>query len=531
MKKLLALVLAVLMVLSMAACQTKPVETTPPATQGGNDTPTESKETEPPKKDPVTITYWYGGLSELEDTGKVEAKLNEILKTIPGYEYISIDLRPTGSFKKNFELAMADKEQIDLVASYYLDVSALWKDEAILPLDDLLEKYPNVTSQIPEFMVPMGQMYGEQAYIPSAQQATTMYYMRFDTTQFEAYLKDNFMTKDEFREVLQSDGLKTKLDLLEDYTLWVRAYTGSDKHYASAMTNLQYFYSMEYIGSDYGNMIITYPNNKVLWDQMTSEYEYLLGVAADWYERGLIHPDTTIKFTGEIGAEDQLVFSGTTNVATEAMVDDIQKAANHNYTCLAMRDYYYVPSVYAAGGTFIYADSKYPEECMMIMELLHTDLHGDEFYNTLCWGLEGEHYKWIDKETKRIETLEFDGSQGNSSCSYAAWKWQIGNSFNAWKNQAVDDAQNDYINAVHADPTTVPSIALGITWDLEEVDDAVMQLNAINGEYTAASIYALGKDWKTRYDEYVQKMKVAGVDLAVKELNDQLEDYLAEKAK
>ena len=165
------------------------------------------------------------------------------------------------------------------------------------------------------------------------------------------------------------------------------------------------------------------------------------------------------------------------------------------------------------------------------MELLHTDLHGDEFYNTLCWGLEGEHYKWIDKETKRIETLEFAGSQGNSSCSYAAWKWQIGNSFNAWKNQAVDDAQNDYINAVHADPNTKPSIALGITWDLSEIDDIVLQMNAINTGYTHASMYSLGKDWKTRYDEMVQKLKVAGVDLAVKELNDQLDDYLAEKAK
>ena len=149
MKKFLALVLAVLMVLSMAACQTKPVETTPPATQGGN-TPstTAPKETEPEPKEPVTITYWYGGQGQMEDTDKVEAKLNEILKTIPGYEYITIDLRPTKSFAKNFVLAQADKEQIDLVASFYLNVTDLWADDAILPLDDLLKQYPEWNLQV-----------------------------------------------------------------------------------------------------------------------------------------------------------------------------------------------------------------------------------------------------------------------------------------------------------------------------------------------------------------------------------------------
>ncbi len=527
MKKLLALVLAVLMVLSMAACETKPVETTPPATQGGTDT--QPKETEPVAKDPVTITYWYGGQGEMEDTQKVEDKLNEILKTIPGYEHITIDLRPTNSFKKNFELAQADKEQIDIVASYELAVSDLWANDAIMPLDELLEKFPNMTSQIPEFMVPMGQIDGQQAYIPSAQQATTMYFMRFQKAQLAAYLEENLLTIDEFRSILQSDSMKTKLDLLEDYTLWLRGYLGTEKIYANTTGEMNLWFAQEYIGDNYGKMVMTEQRGTVEWMALTPEYQYWMSRVADWYERGIVHKDITVKFTGAIGREDNLAYSYITNVATEAMVEAIQLAAGNDYTCIQMRPNYYVPSVYAAGGTFIYADCEHPEEAMMIMELLHTDLHGDEFYNTLCWGIEGEHYEWVDKENKRIKTLEFDGTQGNSSCSYQAWKWQIGNSFNAWKNQAVDDAQNDYINAVHADPNTAKSVALGMTWDLSEVDDIILQLNAINKEYTAKSIWSLGKDWKTRYDEMVEKLKLAGVEVAVKELNDQLEDFLAEK--
>jgi len=44
------------------------------------------------------------------------------------------------------------------------------------------------------------------------------------------------------------------------------------------------------------------------------------------------------------------------------------------------------------------------------------------------------------------------------------------------------------------------------------------------------SFYTLGAEgWKARYDEYVTKLKVAGIDLLLAELTDQLEEHLANK--
>ena len=526
MKKLLALVLAVLMVVSMAACQTKPVETTPPATQGG--TATQPKETEPKAKDPVTIAYWYGGVGEQEDTQKVEDRLNEILKATPGYEHITIDLRPTKSFKKNFTLAMADKEQIDIVASYELNLSELYDDGAIMPMDDLMKKFPNVTSQIPEFMVEMGKMYGEQCYIPTAQQATTMYYWFMQKTAVDAYCAANFLTLEQFKELACTSNLKAKLAFLEEYTLFCRAYHGTEKIYVFPATENNLFYSVEYVGQNYGQWVIDEGSTTVEYKALEPEYQLLLSTYADWYDRGLIHPDTTFKFnSNNWGVDDSRSFNYTSSVATEEMMSTRSFAATNNLYVFQLRDNYYVPSMYSAGGTFIYADCQHPEEAMMILELLHTDLHGDEFYNTLIWGLEGKHWEWEDKENERIKTLEYSYSQGDSSHSYCGWKWQLGNSFNAWKNQAVAEGEMEYINAVHNDPTTVVSPAMGLTWDLSDYTDIIANCKAIQGEYTPASIYVLGKDWKTRYDEMVTKLKVAGVDKVVAGLNEQLKDHIA----
>jgi len=529
MKKLLALVLAVLMVLSMVACNNTPVETNPTATQGGS--ATQPKETEPAAKDPVTITYWYPGFGEMEDSQKVEDKLNEILKTIPGYEHITIDLQcqPLANYATSFTLAQANKEQIDLVASYSLNMSNLWNNGDIVPLDDLLEKYPNVVSEIPDWMVDMGLMYGEQAYIPSQQQATTMYFWKFFKSQMDPYLEAYRITLDDVKAIITDGNPKAICDFLEEYVLFQRSYSGVDTIFARKTLTPKLWTEMEFVYIDNGNLVLREGGDKVEWTGMMAAYQYVLGRMAEWYDEGILCEDPTAKVSGsKPGQEYSYCWAENYNVATEEMMSEIYPDPECYF--IAARSDYYIPSVYAAGGTFIYADCAHPEEAMMIMELLHSSVHGVEFYNTLAWGLEGEHWEWEDKEAKRIKTLEFDAGQGTSTCTYAAYPWALGNSFNAYQNQATRPGQVEYKIQVHNDPTTTPSPAMGITWDLTGIEDIYLQCKAISEEYDVISFYTLGAEgWKARYDEYITKMKVAGIDVLLAELTDQLEEYLANK--
>lgn len=531
MKKFLALLLAVLMVLSMAACNQdeQPKQTegekTPAQTQ-----PKETEATEPKPKEPVTITYWYANnVGEQQYTEQVEEKLAQILDGIEGYEHITMDLRPMGKgVAQNFTLAQSGGEQIDLVSLYSLDPTTMVQNGDLIPLDDLLAKYPNVTSELPGWLVDMGKLWGEQYFIPTYQQATTMYYWQFPADYLDIYLTEKRITKDQFRETLQCGILKVVFDTLEDFTLTVREKTGKTL-YCSGSTELALYLSQEYLGSNYGDLVLREGETEVKWNGLTEDVKYIVSRLADWYERGLVHPDMGTIKEKEIrklwGEDGSMAYHYNANVATEEMMDEIYAA--ENLVSIQCRDHYYVPSVYAAKGVGIYADCEHPEEAMMILELLNTE-KGKEFYNTLVWGLEDIHWKWVDQDAGRIETLEYSGSQGGSTSSYHAWKWNVGNSFNAWDNQASRPGQNEYILSVHDGETTVTSPAMGMVWDLSEVSNEVAQCNAIKTEYSYVSMYISG-DWEARYNEMVDKLKTAGVQTIIDNLQAQFDEFVSNK--
>ena len=103
MKKLLALILAVAMMLSMVACSNTSDDKGP--------------------KDAVTITFHYiNGVGEQQYTDVVEAKLNEIMQAIEGYEHISIDLKPYSldNYQSAITLAQANKEPLDIINTFEL---------------------------------------------------------------------------------------------------------------------------------------------------------------------------------------------------------------------------------------------------------------------------------------------------------------------------------------------------------------------------------------------------------------------------
>ena len=167
---------------------------------------------------------------------------------------------------------------------------------------------------------------------------------------------------------------------------------------------------------------------------------------------------------------------------------------------------------------------------MKIIELLMTE-KGKEFYNQFIWGIEGIHWEWEDKANERIKTLEFSGSQGGADTTYSTWKWNVGNTFNAWKNQAVPDGMNEFIlDEVHNGKSTVTSKMMGYTWDLTGVQDQINNIRTVVSEYYGALQTGIhGADWEAKYNECVQKLKAAGVDTVLETLTKQYNDHQASK--
>ncbi len=469
-------------------------------------------------KEEVTIYYYYyNSVGQQEYTDQVEVLLNEILDGIEGYEHINMELRPaaSGQHQTNLTLAQASGEQIDLISTYSLDFTTECENGTILPLEELIEKYPNVKSEVPEWLVEMGKINGIQYYFPTYQQATNGYYFEAPT----AYLEAAGLTEETIRDTLYNGTNRDVLDMIEQYCLDVRAALDTETKWISVPTSYQLDW-VEYIDNNYGQLMLREGMGGPEYYDLTEDGKMRFEYAAKWYEAGLIHPDTATITYNDFAADNYMndesfIMGWPQNTTSEENVIKVTSYAEEiPISVIFAFDHWYIGSKWAAGGNAIYAGSEHPDEAMMIIELLMTK-KGEQFYNTLVWGIEGTHYEFVESATDatRIKTLEYDGSQGGATSTYHALKWNVGNTFNAWLNQAMADGFNEYLlDNVHNAATTTTSAFMGGSWDLSSIEDERGQCKAITDEYHNALSQGIYKaDWEAKYEEYVAKLEASGV--------------------
>ena len=524
-KKLIAIVLLAAMVLSLAACGDKKK----PGTIAYE-----------VSDEPVTIKYYYAnGSNGVEQyTQQVEDKLNEILHGMDGYEHITIELHPGASYSRDLMLAQSTGEQIDLVSTYGLDTSTMIVNGDFIPLDGLMEQFPDATSELPDWIVDYGKVNGTQYYIPTYQQAANLTYFLIPQEYVDMYMKAYNKTRDDISNAITHGTMDDKLDFLEDLVLAVRDATHSKTKWIfpteywadNLLSNV--FFNQEYIANQqFGNYILREGADGPEYWGYTEDFKKLMERFAKWYKEGLLHNDCTSvnyhKFVGTNFLNDEAYVNWfKTDTCTEEYMENYY-SEEYGIPMAAFRvtDHAYIPSEWEAGGHAIYADCEHPAEAMMIIELLRSK-KGKEFYNTLVYGLEGIHWQWEDKENDRIITLEYDGPQGGTT--YTCYKWNTGNVFNAWKNQSVKDGFYEYIvDGVEKGADTVFSPAMGIFWDTSNIKNQMIQVNAVQGEY-GKTIY-VAKDWEARYNEYIDKLKKAGIQDILDEFNRQYQEHLKSK--
>lgn len=534
MKKLLALLLAVVMVFGLVACGQS--EEAQPEAEVDVESNVENVGEEAPaveEKDPVTITYYYrNDVGEQQYTQQVEDKLNEILAQTEGYEYISIDLVPCSSdFATEYTLAQTNGDQIDLIATYSLDATTMVKNGDLMELSDLLAANPNAVSEIPEWLVEMGKIDGGQYFVPSYQQAGSFTFWTFPAEYAELYRQATGKTKEDMTAMFAKADINELLQFAEDLVLAVREGTGLSTKYILELVDISRVANRECVGVDWGNLMLIEGEDEVVYYPCTDLYKTIESKKNEWYKADMIHPDAAtyswkdFNYANLLNSDESHVMNYLAGAVSVEDFAAAQTASNgFDMEAYQIGDHAYIASKWAAGGNAIYTECEHPQEAMMIIELLMTE-KGKEFYNTLVWGLEGTHWEWEDEANERIKTLEFDATQSNASCSYTAWKWELGNSFNAWKNQAVPDGSNEFIlDNIHNAANTVESPVMGITWDLSSVEDQVAQCAAVDAEYKALYTW---DNFDEGYAEYMAKLEAAGVQDIIDCMNEQYQAHLA----
>lgn len=544
-QKLLALLLAVMMVLGMAACAKQATDdTTPAETPDTSDTPAATEEPTPAEepaeeKEPVVLEWYYRGNGQQKDTDEVEAAVNELLKQYPGLEHVSININcfPSSDYAQQVALSQASGLQMDIVNSVNLDFYKEVANGTWMPMEDYISD--ELKNALPEWLWEMGTVDGHIYMVPNYQNAFNTQYLIFP----KAYM-DKYGNYDEMKAILQdeSKSLTEKADCLEAYVKAVAEGEGQAKYCAElAMANdsgsMGFGFTTPF--DNLGNrFIVEDGSGKVQYALTDDFYKEAYGIYAKWFDEGLFAPDgVTTSWDNYNNAH--MMDAVSCVYSPKEMYGSEERVAN-TYTnqwgfevvAINIQPYNFIQKNWGAGGNGISSTCQHPEEAATLLEAITSGSEiGKKIYNTMVFGIEGKHYEFEDEANDRIRTFEYDGSQGGVDTSYAGLKWILGNSFYAYKNQAVLDDQYPVAKELNESPDTVASSLIGFTPDTSAVQTQIDQVNAVADEYYATLVRGvLGADgWEAYYNEFVEKLKVAGIDDVIAELQSQLDAFLASK--
>ena len=157
--------------------------------------------------------------------------------------------------------------------------------------------------------------------------------------------------------------------------------------------------------------------------------------------------------------------------------------------------------------------SKDPEAALEFLKVIWTDV---DLYNMFCHGIEGEHYTKVGEN--RVEPI------ADSGYSRSGYGWGFGNQFNMWliPGQADDVWEQTIKMNSEALPINTPGFRPSTTAVAAEIGAC----RTVDSEYQLQWLNCKTEDevraWLT---EYNQKLKEAGIDAIVANLQAELDKY------
>ena len=269
--------------------------------------------------------------------------------------------------------------------------------------------------------------------------------------------------------------------------------------------------------------------NKFMTEKMQTAYDY----SAQWFQKGYMPSDILTMNTNNMSGSNMLndssfIFTNVNFIGDEQTVSNAYtKTYGFEVYALPVKNQYYISNNWAAGGHCITSLCEHPEEAIAFLNLLYSE-EGKDLYNLIVYGIEGQHYEKLDDT--HIRTFEYDTTQGGVSTSYSAYKWNMGNAFNAYLNQGCVEGENELSLELNNSEDNIVAELTGFYPKTADIMTELTQLSAVTEEYRNTLLTGvLGDGWRAYYDEFVSKMQQAGLDKVTEELQNQVDTFLANK--
>lgn len=177
--------------------------------------------------------------------------------------------------------------------------------------------------------------------------------------------------------------------------------------------------------------------------------------------------------------------------------------------CISVQEAYMNTFAVTSTMTSIAATSKNPEKAMQVIELINTD---KDLFNYFAWGLEGKDYEKTSEN--RIKILDMNRRNVNV--------WGIGNTFNGYIPEEYPENLHELTQGINDGAKKSP--LSGFTPNIDNIKTQVYNCTAVVDEYLKPLDSGV-VDIDEAYPKFIEKLKAAGSEKIIEELNRQLAEW------
>lgn len=472
----------------------------------------------------VTLKWVYMGDMQ-DDTQKVWDKFNERLADYLPNTRVEFEAISGADYAEKWRLKMASQETVDIAWTGYVNTyTSEIANGAFMELDGLLDEYgQELKAELPDWVWEKAKYDGKIYSVPNYQMMNSLRLgLILNKDQAEQYLSDELEQKiidttysHEFTTAEDYDVIEEYLKILKDNNALQKgvnpeniAWLGERKGYDQLLSETMPFVIKK---TDESLQVL----NVLEQDSMKVTYQKM----HEWFEKGYIRKD--------IASTTDEVTVGSTDDYTLHM-HGYYELKNEDYEGKTLNEYYipcepdyFISCSQSNTSTVIPTTAAHPERAMQLITLMNTP-KGAELLNLLSYGIEGEHYTKIDENT-----IDTSLAVQDNVTKYSANCWVLGNTFVAYETNANPPGWNQFLQD-EVNGKAIISPAMGFKPNLDSLKTYIAQVTTVIDEYGKALKQGSLPDWEEKYNEMIEKMKTAGSDKIIEELQRQIDEWAAE---
>jgi ABC-type glycerol-3-phosphate transport system substrate-binding protein len=502
-KKLFALVLALVMVVSLVGCGSNTKNSTDKEAKSTNSSNSETPN-DPSKWPVVSVQLLVGG--NVKDEPVVEAALNDYLTSIDAG--VLVDMVPInyGDLNTQLTLMLSDNNNpLDLYCwRFYSNLDGIVKNEQAISLDSYKDQYPEVWNMFSDKILQTQQISGSQYALPSVDSFAT----------FDMYM----LRKDIAEEigVADMDGQRITMDELDDILL--KAEIAHPEYAYMIRTENEPVQGIDSLGNDRWLGVLMnrgIDQTKIVNYYETKEFKDYIERIKKWEENGLI-VDDPLNTTLDLSLYSNDVVAGSyVGGYSKEYVKALIEYLPYETVQFQLTDLIGVSSS-VLGGWSISSISKNPDAAMKMLSLMYTDENVARYF---ILGIKDRNYV-VDENGCAWYPEGVDGNNTNWNMT-APW---------FYPNQTLSIPFSTKMTTYYADMLEAPqkaqfSNAMGFIFDSSSVYDEVAACFTVVDQYRKALMYGQ-VDLDKYLVEFNRELKDAGIDKIIAAEQEQFDQFL-----